>query len=182
VDELWKFGRRSSQSLNTCSQPRIRGIISLPHITWTRSIIFRLQLQQLETQATQRQQRSIQAGRHVQTQRAPAVAESGRKIGAKKIERTTNSSSRYFDTAICSPKPFLRRVLRTRSLASACPEAGSRGRSLILVSVGSPVLMLNSQANIRENRTHLERLTNGQTSVDKTPVLVWPFSSLSRTH
>jgi len=53
--------------------------------------------------------------------------------------RTTNSSSKYFDTAIWSPSPFLRRVFNTRSRASACPEAGSSGRSLILVSVGSPV-------------------------------------------
>jgi hypothetical protein len=52
--------------------------------------------------------------------------------------RTTNSSSRYFDTAIWSPSPFLRRVFSTRSRASACPDAGSSGRSLILVSVGSP--------------------------------------------
>ena len=51
---------------------------------------------------------------------------------------TTNSSSRYFDTAIWSPSPFLRRIFSTSSRASACPEAGSSGRSLILASVGSP--------------------------------------------
>lgn len=32
---------------------------------------------------------------------------------------TTNSSSRYFDTAIWSPSPFLRRVFNTKSRASA---------------------------------------------------------------
>ena len=52
---------------------------------------------------------------------------------------TTNSSSRYFDTEIWSPNPFRRRVFKTRSRASACPDAGSSGRSLILVSVGSPM-------------------------------------------
>lgn len=52
---------------------------------------------------------------------------------------TTNSSSRYLDTAIWSPSPFLRRVFRTRSRANACPDAGSSGRSLMLVSVGSPI-------------------------------------------
>ena len=52
---------------------------------------------------------------------------------------TTNSSSRYFETAIWSPRPFLRRVFNTKSRARACPDAGSNGRSLMLVSVGSPV-------------------------------------------
>jgi len=54
---------------------------------------------------------------------------------------STNSSSRYLDTAIWSPSPFLRRVFRTRSRANACPDAGSSGRSLMLVSVGSPGTM-----------------------------------------
>ena len=49
-----------------------------------------------------------------------------------------NSSSRYFDTEIWSPNPFRLRVFSTRSRASACPDAGSSGRSLMLVSVGSP--------------------------------------------
>ena len=51
---------------------------------------------------------------------------------------TTNSSSKYFETAIWSPSPFLRRVFSTKSRANAWPDAGSNGRSLILVSVGSP--------------------------------------------
>ena len=49
-----------------------------------------------------------------------------------------NSSSKYFDTAIWSPRPFRLLVFRTRSRARACPDAGSSGRSLMLVSVGSP--------------------------------------------
>lgn len=55
-----------------------------------------------------------------------------------KVTRTMNSSSKYFDTEIWSPRPFRLLVFNTRSRASACPDAGSRGRSLILVSVGSP--------------------------------------------
>lgn len=56
-------------------------------------------------------------------------------------ERTTKSSSKYLDTEIWSPKPFRRLVFNAKSLASACPEAGSRGRNRMLESVGSPRLI-----------------------------------------
>jgi hypothetical protein len=57
---------------------------------------------------------------------------------AKVVIRQDGGGSIRKDTAIWSPRPLRRRVLSTKSLASACPDAGSSGRSLMLVSVGSP--------------------------------------------
>ena len=90
-------------------------------------------------------QNLIQEDQHAQRQIAPTAIALIRPMNAysSTILLTTNSSSKYFDTAIWSPSPFRRRVFNTRSLANACPEAGSRGRSLMLVSVGSPALLLS---------------------------------------
>ena len=85
-----------------------------------------------------------QVGQRVPTQIKPTVKsklEFKRKKKGIIALHTTNSSSRYLDTAIWSPNPFLLLVLRTRSRAKACPDAGSRGRSLMLVSVGSPIFL-----------------------------------------
>lgn len=97
---------------------------------------------------------------------------------------TTNSSSRYLDTAIWSPKPFLLRVLSTRSLANACPEAGSNGRSLIVESVGSPDFHF-----LRTQRTfwtkleyYLEQLPNGQIPASRMLALALLFLNLFRNH
>jgi len=82
-----------------------------------------------------------QVGQRVPTRIEPTVKRkflNSEKKGSEIVVHTTNSSSRYLDTAIWSPSPFLRRVFKTRSRANACPDAGSSGRSLILVSVGSP--------------------------------------------
>jgi len=76
---------------------------------------------------------------HAPTQTMPAGAYLIIYIPNENLLLTTNSSSKYLDTAIWSPRPFLRLVFRTKSRASACPDAGSSGLSLILVSVGSPV-------------------------------------------
>ena len=48
------------------------------------------------------------------------------------------SSSKYLVTLIESLRPFRRRVLTTKSLASACMGDGSSGRSTTLSSNGSP--------------------------------------------
>lgn len=53
------------------------------------------------------------------------------------------SGSTYLLTVTSSARPFLLLVLRTKSLAVACAEAGSRGRSLMLLSSGSPGTMLH---------------------------------------
>ncbi|GLB43537.1 hypothetical protein LshimejAT787_1400490 [Lyophyllum shimeji] len=89
-----------------------------------------------------RPQPLIQAGQHAPTQKARAE------------QRLS------INTAIWSPRPFRRRVFSTRSLASAWPEAGSSGRSLILVSVGSP-------AQLRQLPIGIER---------RKPALALPFS------
>ena len=48
------------------------------------------------------------------------------------------SGSRNFEIVTSSARPFLLLVFSTKSLASACAVAGSRGRSLISLSSGSP--------------------------------------------
>ena len=48
------------------------------------------------------------------------------------------SGSKNLLMVTSSARPFLRRVLSTKSLAVACAEAGSSGRSLISLSSGSP--------------------------------------------
>ena len=100
---------------------------------------------------------------------------------------TTNSSSRYFDTAIWSPSPFLRRVFSTRSRASACPDAGSSGRSLILVSVGSPwacpPCRKPDRLSLRSyHTTYRALLTNDRISVSKRLVLASQCAGLSQIH
>ncbi len=103
----------------------------------------------------------------------------------KKLSLTTNSSSKYLDTAIWSPRPFLRLVFRTRSRASACPDAGSSGLSLILVSVGSPVKIKRQRfLPIRYVGTDREQSTNGQTLEGKmlAPVLLFAGPSQIRWH
>jgi hypothetical protein len=129
---------------------------------------------------------STRVDQHDQTQTKPTATFIRQDCGKEKINTlTTNSSSRYFDTAIWSPRPLRRRVLRTRSLASACPDAGSSGRSLMLVSVGSPwqkasVFKLGVQK--KGQRSDLERLTNGQTFADRMLDPESPFADPSRIH
>lgn len=52
-----------------------------------------------------------------------------------------NSGSRNLLIVTSSARPFLLLVLSTKSRASACAVAGSRGRSLISLSSGSPGTM-----------------------------------------
>lgn len=106
-------------------------------------------------------------------------------LNEKKISLTTNSSSKYLDTAIWSPRPFLRLVFKTKSRASACPDAGSSGLSLILVSVGSPVRIKRQRfLPIRYVGTDREQSTNGQTLGGKmlAPVLLFAGLSQIRWH
>ena len=95
---------------------------------------------------------------------------------------TTNSSSRYLDTAIWSPSPLRLRVFSTRSLASACPDAGSSGRSLMLVSVGSPVPH-HCQISPKSCpcRPYLELSTSDRTPAGKTPGPALPSSGRSQS-
>jgi hypothetical protein len=125
----------------------------------------------------------ILAGPHVQTQKVQALLPISLIILRSTTSLTTNSSSRYFDTAIWSPSPFRRRVFSTRSRASACPEAGSSGRSLILESVGSPGVRVPSSINIRAiQRTHLALWTSDRTPAGRMPVLELPSVDPSQTH
>lgn len=53
------------------------------------------------------------------------------------------------DRRTWSFSPFLRRVLRTKSRASACAGAGSSGRSWIVLSSGSPVEEMPPEGSAR---------------------------------
>jgi hypothetical protein len=78
--------------------------------------------------------------------------------------------------------PFLRRVLRTKSRARCCAGAGSRGRSTIDLSSGSPGIVTSSVELQTEERdgTNQDRWTNGQRSGGRTPVPVCAFGDPSR--
>ena len=122
------------------------------------------------TPTTQAAQKACSANAHLQTQLMHLL--------------TINSSSRYFDTAIWSPRPFRRRVFSTRSRASACPDAGSRGRSLMLVSVGSPAehqAFNNHYPWESGSAAHRVQLTSGRIPVDRTLGLESPSASRSRS-
>jgi hypothetical protein len=67
--------------------------------------------------------------------------------------RLLNSSgSRNLLMVTSSARPFLLLVLSTKSLASACAVAGSRGRNLISLSSGSPGTM-DHRSKTRERET-----------------------------
>lgn len=63
-----------------------------------------------------------------------------------------SSGSRNLLMVTSSASPFLLLVLSTKSLASACAVAGSRGRSLISLSSGSPGTM-DQRSKTRERET-----------------------------
>lgn len=133
---------------------------------------------------------TTRANLHVLTPTAQAAMDPTRSAPLgntiEETTRTMNSSSKYFETEIWSPRPFRLLVFNTRSRASACPDAGSRGRSLILVSVGSPVSGNTFNHRIfSENKctgTHPAQSTSGQTPASRTlgPALQYAGPSRSR--